>query len=101
MGLLTKLFKTAARPTTQMNCIKNISINPIIYIYWKLLNDSFMNIPGTPVKKRQCLATCSSVDGPAATPTHAHVYYIDAMGSLRTYMHAQYVQNSIRVHTGS
>jgi hypothetical protein len=28
------------------------------------------------------------VNGPTATPTHAHVYYIDAKGSLRTYMHA-------------
>jgi hypothetical protein len=43
------------------------------------------------------LATCSSVDEPAATPTHARVFYIDAIGSLRTYVHAQFVQNSIRV----
>jgi hypothetical protein len=35
------------------------------------------------------------VDGPTATPTQSYVHYIDAVGSLMTYMHAQYCRSSI------
>jgi hypothetical protein len=36
-------------------------------------------------------------DEPTATPTHAYVHYITAIGSPMTYMHAQYSKISIWV----